>query len=201
MDDEKLLHRTMVAVVFGALMSMLDTTIVNVAIRSLSVRLHTPLPSVQWVVTGYLLALAATLPLTGWLAGKFGARRVYVWSIAVFTLASAACGLAGSAGMLIAFRVVQGMAGAVTMPAGQMIMVRAVIPVGDGPQVIRELGDRRLAVAEIVGGLGASAACVLIGGAPCGRSGERAAQRPAEGLTCGGLGRADHGELPSCRGS
>jgi EmrB/QacA subfamily drug resistance transporter len=114
----------MVAVVFGVLMSMLDTTIVNVAIRSLSVRLHASLPSVQWVVTGYLLALAAVLPLAGWLCDRFGARRVYVWSIGVFTLASAACGLSGSLGELIFFRVLQGAAGAVTMPAGQMILVR-----------------------------------------------------------------------------
>jgi EmrB/QacA subfamily drug resistance transporter len=114
----------MVAVVFGVLMSMLDTTIVNIAIRTLAVRLHGSLPSVQWVVTGYLLALAAVLPLAGWLCDRFGARRVYVWSIAVFTLASAACALSGSLGELIAFRVVQGASGAVTMPAGQMILVR-----------------------------------------------------------------------------
>jgi MFS family permease len=114
----------MVAVVFGVLMSMVDTTIVNIAIRSLSVRLHASLPSVQWVVTAYLLALAAVLPLAGWLCDRLGARRVYVWSIAVFTLASAACALSGSLGELIFFRVLQGAAGAVTMPAGQMILVR-----------------------------------------------------------------------------
>jgi EmrB/QacA subfamily drug resistance transporter len=119
------LRRTIVAVVFGALMSMLDTTIVNIAIRTLAVRLHGGLPSVQWVVTGYLLALAGVLPLAGWLCDRIGARRVYVWSIAVFALASLACGLAGSLAELIGFRVLQGAAGALTMPAGQMILVRA----------------------------------------------------------------------------
>jgi EmrB/QacA subfamily drug resistance transporter len=114
----------MVAVVFGALMSMLDTTIVNIAIRTLSVQLHAQLSSVQWVVTGYLLALAAALPLAGWLADRLGARRVYVWSVAAFTLASMACGLSGSMGELIGFRVVQGIAGAMTMPVGQIILVR-----------------------------------------------------------------------------
>ena len=59
-------------------MSMLDTTIVNIALRTLSVRLHADLASVQWVVTGYLLALAAALPLAGWLAGRFGARQVFL---------------------------------------------------------------------------------------------------------------------------
>jgi EmrB/QacA subfamily drug resistance transporter len=115
----------MVAVVFGGLMSMLDTTIVNIAIRTLSVKLHTDLSSVQWVVTGYLLALAAALPLAGWLADRLGARRVYVASIAVFTLASVACGFSSSISELIGFRVLQGVAGALTMPVGQMIMVRA----------------------------------------------------------------------------
>jgi EmrB/QacA subfamily drug resistance transporter len=119
------LRRTMVAVVFGGLMSMLDTTIVNIAIRTLSVKLHTDLSSVQWVVTGYLLALAAALPLAGWLADRLGARRVYVWSIGVFTVMSVACGFSTSIGELVVFRVLQGIAGALTMPVGQMILVRA----------------------------------------------------------------------------
>lgn len=122
--SESILRRTMVAVVFGGLMSMLDTTIVNIAIRTLAVRLHGDLSSVQWVVTGYLLALAGVLPLAGWLCDRLGARRVYVSSIAIFTLASVACGLSASLGELIGFRVLQGAAGALTMPAGQMILVR-----------------------------------------------------------------------------
>jgi EmrB/QacA subfamily drug resistance transporter len=122
--SEAELRRTIIAVVFGGLMSMLDTTIVNIAIRTLAVRLHGGLPSVQWVVTGYLLALAGVLPLAGWLCDRLGARRVYVWSIALFALASLACGLSSSLGELIAFRVLQGAAGALTMPAGQMMLVR-----------------------------------------------------------------------------
>ena len=118
------LRRTMIVVVFGGLMSMLDATIVNIAIRTLSVQLHVPLSSVQWVVTGYLLALAAVIPVAGWIAARFGPRRVYAWSIAAFTLASAACGLASSAGELIAFRVIQGAAGALTLPVGSMILAR-----------------------------------------------------------------------------
>jgi len=119
------LRRTMIAVVFGGLMSMLDATIVNIAIHSLSLRLHVALSSVQWVITGYLLALAAVIPLAGWIAARLGARRVYAFSIAAFTLASAACGLATSAGELITFRVIQGAFGALTMPVGQIILTRA----------------------------------------------------------------------------
>ncbi len=122
--SEPVLRRTMAAVVFGGLISMLDTTIVNIAIRTLAVRLHGDLQSVQWVVTGYLLALAGVLPLAGWICDRLGARRVYVWSIAIFTLASVACGLSSTLGELIGFRVLQGAAGALTMPAGSMILVR-----------------------------------------------------------------------------
>src|SRR5580692_4387966 len=74
-SDGTELRRTMIVVVFGGLMSMLDATIVNIAIRTLSVRLHVPLSSVQWVVTGYLLALAAVIPVAGWIAASFGPRR------------------------------------------------------------------------------------------------------------------------------
>jgi EmrB/QacA subfamily drug resistance transporter len=134
--SEAVLRRTMVAVVFGGLMSMLDTTIVNIAIRTLSVRLHADLASVQWVVTGYLLALAAALPLTGWLVERFGARRVYVASIATFTLASLACGLSTTLPELIGFRVLQGVAGALTMPVGQMILV----PIAGRERMARVMG-------------------------------------------------------------
>jgi EmrB/QacA subfamily drug resistance transporter len=123
-SDGNELRRTMIAVVFGGIMSMLDATIVNIAIRTLSVRLHVTLSSVQWVVTGYLLALATVIPVAGWVAARFGPRRVYAWSIAAFTLASAACGLATSAGELTAFRVIQGAAGALTLPVGSMILAR-----------------------------------------------------------------------------
>jgi EmrB/QacA subfamily drug resistance transporter len=118
------LRRTMIAVVFGGIMSMLDATIVNIAIRTLSVRLHVTLSSVQWVVTGYLLALATAIPVAGWFAARFGPRRVYAFSIAAFTLASAACGLATSAGELITFRIIQGAVGALTLPVGSMILAR-----------------------------------------------------------------------------
>jgi EmrB/QacA subfamily drug resistance transporter len=134
--SEAVLRRTMIAVVFGGLMSMLDTTIVNIALHTLSVRLHADLASVQWVVTGYLLALAAALPLAGWLADRFGARQAYVASIATFTLASLACGLSTTLPELIGFRVLQGIAGALTMPVGQMILV----PVAGRERMARVMG-------------------------------------------------------------
>ena len=73
--------RIAIVVILGAIMSVLDTTIVNVALQSLSQDLAAPLDQVQWVVTGYLLAIAAVLPITGWAANRFGARRVYMTSL------------------------------------------------------------------------------------------------------------------------
>ncbi len=85
-------------VVLGTIMSILDTTVVNVAIRTLAARFHTTLPTIQWVATGYTLALAAVIPLSGWVADRFGTKRLYMISIALFVCGSALSGLAWSAG-------------------------------------------------------------------------------------------------------
>jgi EmrB/QacA subfamily drug resistance transporter len=120
--------RIAIVVILGAIMSVLDTTIVNVALQTLSKDLHTTLDGIQWVVTGYLLALAAVIPVSGWAAARFGARRMYLISIVLFTLGSALSGLAWSAGTLIGARVLQGLGGGMIMPIGQMILVRAAGP-------------------------------------------------------------------------
>lgn len=120
--------RIAIVVILGAIMSVLDTTIVNVALQTLSKDLHTSLDGIQWVVTGYLLALAAVIPVSGWAAHRFGARRVYIVSIILFTLGSLLSGLAWSAGSLIGARVIQGLGGGMIMPVGQMILVRAAGP-------------------------------------------------------------------------
>ncbi len=112
-------------VILGSMMSILDTTIVNVALESLSRDLHSTLNQVQWVVTAYLLALAAVIPVSAWAARRLGPKRLYLLSIALFTLGSVLCGQANSIGELIAFRVVQGIGGGLIMPVGQMIIIRA----------------------------------------------------------------------------
>src|ERR1700749_1731951 len=122
------LWRIAIVVILGAIMSVLDTTIVNVALNTLSTDLHTPLDNIQWVVTGYMLALAAVIPVTGWAAARFGARRLYVISLILFTAGSALCGLSWSASSLIGARVLQGLGGGMIMPIGQMILVRAAGP-------------------------------------------------------------------------
>ncbi len=117
-----------VVVILGSMMSILDTTIVNVAIDSLARDFHTSLATIQWVSTGYLLALATVIPLTGWAADRFGTKRLYIMSIVLFVVGSAAAGAAWSAGSLIGFRVLQGLGGGMIMPAGMTILTQAAGP-------------------------------------------------------------------------
>src|SRR6201997_1140758 len=111
--------------VLGAFLAQMDATVVNVSLSSLALELHTSLSSIQWVTSGYLLAAALTLPLSGWLVDRIGAKAVYLWCFSAFTLTSALCGLAWSANSLIAFRVLQGMSGGLLAPMTQMMMARA----------------------------------------------------------------------------
>src|ERR1700753_4095203 len=98
-------------VLLGAIMSILDTTVVNVAIDRLAQDFHSSLTTIQWVVTGYTLSLAAGIPLSGWAADRFGTKRLYLASLVLFTLGSVLSGLSWSAGSLIGFRVLQGIGG------------------------------------------------------------------------------------------
>jgi EmrB/QacA subfamily drug resistance transporter len=120
--------RISAVVLVGSIMSILDTTIVNVALATLSRDLHASIAQIQWVVTGYMLSLAAVIPITGWAAKQFGAKRVYLVSLVLFTAGSALCGLAGSTTELIVFRVLQGMGGGMIMPIGQLMMAEAAGP-------------------------------------------------------------------------
>src|SRR5580698_872802 len=121
--------RVAIVVVLSSVMSILDTTIVNVALRSLSRDLHTPLNNVQWIVSAYLLALAAVIPLSGWAVRRYGAFRVYMVSLVLFTLGSGLCALASSVQELIAFRALQGIGGGMLVPTGMTILVQATGPV------------------------------------------------------------------------
>jgi EmrB/QacA subfamily drug resistance transporter len=115
-------------VVLGAIMSILDTTVVNVAINTLARDFDTELSTIQWIVTGYTLALATVIPITGWAADRFGTKRLYMLSIGLFVAGSALSGAAWSAESLILFRVLQGLGGGMLMPAGMTILTRAAGP-------------------------------------------------------------------------
>ena len=115
-------------VILGSAMTILDTTIVNVALATLGRQLHASVDQIQWVVTGYMLALAATIPVTGWAGRRFGAKQVYLLSVVLFTVGSALCGLATSTQELIVFRVLQGIGGGMVMPIGMQMMAEAAGP-------------------------------------------------------------------------
>ena len=117
-----------IVVILGMAMSILDTTIVNVALATLGRDLHATITQIQWVVTGYMLALAAVIPLSGWAAERFGPRRMYLISLVLFTAGSMLCGVSSSATQLVIFRVIQGVGGGMLMPLGMMMMAGAAGP-------------------------------------------------------------------------
>jgi MFS family permease len=117
-----------VAVVLGAIMTILDATIVNVAVPTLGRDLHTSISTIQWVPTVYLLAFASVIPFTGWAAGRFGAKPVWLASVGLFMVGLLLAGLSPSIGALIGFRAVQGLGGGMIMPLGQLILAEAAGP-------------------------------------------------------------------------
>lgn len=113
------------AVVIPTFMEVLDTTIANVALRYIAGGLSAPVSDGEWVITSYLAANAIILPISGWLGMRLGRRNYFLMSIGMFTLASALCGIATSLGELIAFRVLQGLAGGGLQPVSQGILLDA----------------------------------------------------------------------------
>ncbi|MGI8523594.1 MAG: DHA2 family efflux MFS transporter permease subunit [Nocardioides sp.] len=115
-------------VVLGAIMSILDITVVAVAQRTFQDIFGKTQAQVAWTATGYTLALATIIPLTGWAADRFGTKRLYILAIVLFTAGSALCSTAQSLEMLVFFRVLQGLGGGMLMPLGMTIMTRAAGP-------------------------------------------------------------------------
>ena len=113
-----------VVIVLGSIMTILDATIVNVALPTLGQDLHASISTIQWVPTVYLLAFASVIPLTGWMSGRFGAKRVWLASLGLFMTGSLLSGLSPSIGALIGARVVQGLGGGMIMPLGQSILAQ-----------------------------------------------------------------------------
>ena len=113
-------------------MEVLDTTIANVALRYIAGGLSAPATDSEWVITSYLAANAIILPISGWLSIRLGRRNYFLLSIAVFTLASALCGMATSLNMLIFSRVLQGLAGGGLQPSSQGVLLDAFPPEKQG---------------------------------------------------------------------
>jgi EmrB/QacA subfamily drug resistance transporter len=127
--------------ILGSFLSQLDATVVNVSLPTLAVELHSTLSTIQWVTSGYLLALALMLPMNGWLVDRIGAKRLYLWCFATFTMSSALCGAAWSAESLVGFRVLQGMSGGLLAPMAQMMIARAA-----GKHMARVMGYAALPI-------------------------------------------------------
>ena len=116
-------------VLTGTIMTILDSTIVNIAIPTLQHDLHAgSYTDIAWVVTGYLLAQGAVIPLTGWATDRWGTKRLYLITMVTFTVASMLCGISQNLAELIVFRVIQGVGGGMLMPIGMTIILQAVGP-------------------------------------------------------------------------
>ena len=126
-------------VIAGTVMIPLDVTVVAVALARLSEETGASLPVIQWVSTGYTLALATVIPSAAWAMGRYGARAVFVSAITVFTTGSLLVACAWDAGSLIGFRVVQGLGGGLVMPAAMTLALRAA-PTGERGRVMALLG-------------------------------------------------------------
>ncbi|WGL52639.1 DHA2 family efflux MFS transporter permease subunit [Nocardioides sp. BP30] len=130
-SSDKLDARVLViagVVVLGSIMSILDITVVNVAMATFMKAFGKTQAQVAWVATGYTLALATVIPMTGWAAERFGTKRLYMLAILLFALGSALCATAPNLETLIVFRVLQGLGGGMLMPLGMTILTRAAGP-------------------------------------------------------------------------
>ncbi len=121
-----------IAVVVPTFMEVLDTTIANVALRYIAGGLSAAETDSEWVITSYLAANALVLTISGWLSARLGRRNYFMWSIAIFTLASGLCGIATSLPQIILFRVIQGLAGGGLQPSSQAILMDSFPPEKQG---------------------------------------------------------------------
>ena len=117
-----------VVYVVAMFMTIMDTTIVNVALPTISRELSVPLDRVDGVSIAFLVSLAVFIPASGWLGDRFGTKRVFLAALAIFTLASALCGLAHSFEELVAFRILQGAGGGMLTPTGMAMLYRTYQP-------------------------------------------------------------------------
>jgi EmrB/QacA subfamily drug resistance transporter len=111
-------------VAVGFFMESLDTTILNTAVPAIAKALDVPPLSMKAVLASYTLSLAVFIPISGWMANRFGTRRVFASAIGIFTLGSFLCGISNNIHLLVAFRILQGSGGAMMLPVGRITMVR-----------------------------------------------------------------------------
>jgi EmrB/QacA subfamily drug resistance transporter len=135
--DARTIRNALIVLCLGSLVSAVDATVTNVALSTIEHNFHASVASAQWVITAYLLTIAGVIPVSGWASRRFGARRLYVWSLALFGFSSMLCALAGSLQMLVACRLLQGVAGGMLVPLGQLIAAEVAGPKRMGRMVSR----------------------------------------------------------------
>ncbi|MDR3651655.1 MAG: DHA2 family efflux MFS transporter permease subunit [Paludibacter sp.] len=111
-------------IMLGTFMAVLDSTIVNVSLPKIMSSFGVGLSTIEWVITGYMLSMAVMLPTSGWLADKFGYKKIYFWGLFLFSFGSLLCGLSGDENTLIISRVIQGLGAGVIQPIGMAIITR-----------------------------------------------------------------------------
>ncbi|AIQ58471.1 DHA2 family efflux MFS transporter permease subunit [Paenibacillus borealis] len=114
----------LLAIIVGMIMVILDSTAVNVAVPNLVQYFATDLKTVQWAITGYTLALAAVIPLAGYMTDRFGSKQVFLTTIVMFVLGSVLCSVAQTSTQLVIFRVIQGLGGGMVAPIGMAMVFR-----------------------------------------------------------------------------
>jgi DHA2 family multidrug resistance protein len=111
-----------VAIMMAVLLQVLDTTIANVALPHMMASMSATRETINWVLTSYIVASAIAIPITGWLADRVGRRRLFIWSVIAFTIASVMCAMAQNLPQMVAFRALQGVSGAFLVPIAQAVM-------------------------------------------------------------------------------
>lgn len=113
---------SLIAIVMGTFVAVLNSSLMNVAMNKFVAVFGSDINTMQWVITGYTLASAMVIPMSGFLGAKFGNKNIFIYSVAGFTLFSVVCGLAWSSSTMILFRIIQGFAGGFIMPIGMSII-------------------------------------------------------------------------------
>src|SRR6516225_6777997 len=144
-------HKWLVAlaVMVGATLEVLDTSIVNVSLPHMQGSFSASVDEIAWVVTSYLVANGVMIPMTGWIAARFGRKRYFLLSVGVFVAASMLCGAANSLPQMVLFRLLQGVAGAAMIPLSQAILVETFPP--NEQQLAMATWGMGLMVAPILG--------------------------------------------------
>ncbi len=121
-------YLTLTIVIIGVFMSILDTSVVNIAIPTMESAFNANTNQIQWVLTGYMLTLGVLIPISGWMTDRFGAKHLFLFSLLMFTVGSALCGMAWNTSSIIFFRIIQALGGGFMMPVAQAIIFRMFPP-------------------------------------------------------------------------